>query len=305
VEVAKHTGLYNTNKMANTLALALLSSTCSALMFHSKNVSKQWDTWVFVENKTFYAYYLVTEVSYGEGFGVGTSTDGVHWTDHGYVWHGPSWWNPGTKDSPKQFWEGSSAVWRAKDFNETGRYLINYSQMNTICNCQNITFAESYDLIHWSNGLEKNESDAFPWFNIDSNLYKVKGGRWDTIYSIPVPGPGQENLRDGYPRYGYWTASPLDGNGTFGFGITDDGFNWKALPSPQMLPEPIGAELVSAVCHTAACSAISHGACSLPLPMVHVTHRPFISQPASNHIRAWFNHPPSSDPRRNDPLQHF
>ena len=65
----------------------------------------------------------------------------------------------------------------------------------------------------------------------------------DTIYSIPVPGPGQENLRDGYPRYGYWTASPLAGNGTFGFGQTDDGFTWKALPSPQMLPEPIGAEL--------------------------------------------------------------
>ena len=65
----------------------------------------------------------------------------------------------------------------------------------------------------------------------------------DTIYSIPVPGAGQENLRDGYPRYGYWTASPLNGNGTFGLGITSDGFNWKALPSPEMRPQPIGAEL--------------------------------------------------------------
>ena len=37
-------------------------------------------------------------------------------------------------------------------------------------------------------GLEKNESNKFPWFNIDESLYKVKGGRWDTIYSIPVPG---------------------------------------------------------------------------------------------------------------------
>jgi hypothetical protein len=212
-------------------------------MFHSKQVSKQWDTWVFVENKTFYAYYLVTEVSYGEGFGVGTSSDGVHWKDEGYVWHGPSWWNPGSKASPKKFWEGSSAVWKAKDFNKTGRYLINYSQMNTDCNCQNITFAESYDLINWTNGLEKNTSNKFPWFNIDPKLYTVKGGRWDTIYSIPVPGPGQENLRDGYPRYGYWTASPINNNGTFGFGITEDGYNWKALPSPQMLPKPIGAEL--------------------------------------------------------------
>ena len=65
------------------------------------------------------AYYLVTEVSYGEGFGVATSEDGQHWTDHGYVWHGPSWWN----HTPK-FWEGSSAVWRAADFNETGEARI-------------------------------------------------------------------------------------------------------------------------------------------------------------------------------------
>ena len=58
------------------LPLLLLRS-CSALMFHSDAVSKQWDTWVFVENGTYYAYYLITEVSFGEGFGVGTSTDGV------------------------------------------------------------------------------------------------------------------------------------------------------------------------------------------------------------------------------------
>lgn len=33
------------------------------LMFHSQAVTKEWDTWVFVENNTYYAYYLVTEVS--------------------------------------------------------------------------------------------------------------------------------------------------------------------------------------------------------------------------------------------------
>ena len=118
---------------------------------------------------------LVTEVSFGEGFGVGTSTDGVHFTDLGYVWHGPSWWNTsktGPTDGHK-YWEGSSAIWRAADFNRTGRYLINYSQMNTECSCQNITFAESYDLVHWSNGLELDEADTYPWFNIDTSLYQV------------------------------------------------------------------------------------------------------------------------------------
>ena len=181
----------------------------------------------------------MTEVSYGEGFGVASSADGQHWNDHGYVWKGPSW-------TKRNLWEGSSAVWRAADWNETGRYLINYSQMNSGgCACQNITFAQSFDLIHWDNA---NETD-FTWFNIDASAgYKVQGGRWDTIYSIPVPpseGGQQSGLarggRDGYPRYGFWTASPL--NGTFGFGITHDGADWQALPSPTMLPAPIGAEL--------------------------------------------------------------
>ena len=101
------------------IALSALLCGCNGLMFHSEAVTKEWDTWVFVENSTYYAYYLVTEVkkmyislssfsvlflssfsytlhvlstpnqvSYGEGFGVATSPDGQHWTDHGYVWHG-------------------------------------------------------------------------------------------------------------------------------------------------------------------------------------------------------------------------
>jgi len=197
-------------------------------MFHSKVVTKQWDTWAFVENGTFYAYYLVTEVSYGEGFGCASSPDGQHWTDHGYVWHGPSW-------VQQKWWEGTSSIWRASDWNTTGRYLINYSVMHPE-GYQNITFAESFDLIHWSSPAPYNST----WFNIDPTVgYRVDHGRWDTIYSIPVD--HTQNPRDGYPRYGYWTASPV--NGTMGFGITNDGYNWKALESPQMLPKPIGAEV--------------------------------------------------------------
>lgn len=44
-------------------------------------VTSQWDTWAFQENGTFYAYYLITEHSPGEGFGVATSSDGQHWCD--------------------------------------------------------------------------------------------------------------------------------------------------------------------------------------------------------------------------------
>ena len=61
------------------------------MMFQSTAVSSQWDTWAFAENNTYYAYYLITEHSPGEGFGVATSPDGAHWLDHGYVFHGPSW----------------------------------------------------------------------------------------------------------------------------------------------------------------------------------------------------------------------
>jgi hypothetical protein len=42
------------------LLLASLWTTTHGLMFASTNVTKQWDTWVFVENSTWYAYYLVT-----------------------------------------------------------------------------------------------------------------------------------------------------------------------------------------------------------------------------------------------------
>eukprot|EP00937_MAST-01D_sp_MAST-1D-sp2_P001659 g1659.t1 len=238
--------------------LLFVAGLSDALMFASKAVSKQWDTWGFYENSTFYAYYLITEVSYGEGFGVATSPDGQHWTDLGYVWKGPSW-------QQNRWWEGSSAVWRAADYNETGRYLINFSEMNP-ANYQNITFAESFDLVSWTNaGMTNGTTSSFPWFNIDAGA-GYKAPRWDTIYSIPVPAgdaallPGEQGARrgdrDGYPRYGFWTATPE--NGTMGFGITRNGYDWQALPSPAMLPEPIGAE-VGAVDWVGSCAAEGKG----------------------------------------------
>ena len=83
-------------------------------------------------------------------------------------------------------------------------------------------------------------------FNINTSYYK-NPGRWDCIYSIPAPGATKENERDGYPRYGFWTASPK--GGTMGFGVTHDGWNWEALPTPEIHPV-IEAE-VGAVEHVA------------------------------------------------------
>ena len=179
--------------MARLLLPALLLGRASdALMFQSHAVTSQWDTWAFCENGTYYAYYLITEHSPGEGFGVATSDDGQHWHDHGYVWHGPSW-------TQHKWWEGTGAVWRAQDFNKTGRYVINYSQCPSKGG-QNITFAESYDLINWSQAPDNGFVQRF--FDIDTNYYKDPG-RWDCIFSIPLPNAtGGNGLRDGYPRYG-------------------------------------------------------------------------------------------------------
>ena len=171
--------------MASFWLTFLLLGRTTALMFHSLAVTKQWDTWAFVENGTWYAYYLITEHGPGEGFGVATSSDAVHWKDHGYVWHGPSW-------TEHHWWEGTSSVWRAPDYNRTGRYLINYSEYPN-GGKQTITFAESYDLIHWSRPPPLNTT----YFPIDTAKGYESPGRWDTIYSVPVPGKGQENPRDG------------------------------------------------------------------------------------------------------------
>ena len=40
----------------------LLAASADGLMFKSDRVTKQWDTWAFVENGTYYAYYLVITV---------------------------------------------------------------------------------------------------------------------------------------------------------------------------------------------------------------------------------------------------
>ena len=128
---------------------------------------------------------LITEFSLGEGFGVATSSDAVHWHDHGYVWHGPSW-------TEHRWWEGTSSIWRAPDYNRTGRYLINYSEYPK-GGKQTITFAESFDLIHWSRPSPLNTT----YFPIDSSKGYKSPGRWDTIYTVPVPGkrPGEPARR--------------------------------------------------------------------------------------------------------------
>ena len=57
------------------------------------------------------------------------------------------------------------------------------------------------------------------------------------MYTMRQSNPHQ---RDGFPRYGYWTASPFVTTSRFaagfGFGETNDGLTWRALPSPRTIP---------------------------------------------------------------------
>ena len=204
------------------LAVLLWADAARGLMFQSHAVSSQWDTWAFVENGTYYVFYLVTEHSPGEGFGVATSPDGQHWDDRGYAFHGPSW-------TQHRWWEGTGSVRRAPDYTSTGRYLINWSQDPG--RYQNITFGQSFDLIHWT--------PLDTYFDIDERYYNLPG-RWDCIYTIPTPqarraGPASGSM-DGYPRYGFWTASPKQG--MMGFGITHNGDCNPGCSPMQLMLQP-------------------------------------------------------------------
>ena len=107
-------------------------------MFQSDAVKSQWDTWAYYANDTFYAYYLITEHSPGEGFGVAKSADGATgWHDYGYVWH-----HDQNNSASFEGWEGTGAVWRSPDFNRTKKYIVNFSQCPRN-GLQNISFAET------------------------------------------------------------------------------------------------------------------------------------------------------------------
>lgn len=183
----------------------------NTLFFTPRETGRMWDTWMYYANKTFYLYYLITEKSPGEGIGLATSKDGVHWRERGKIF---------SKSDSAQ-WIGSGSVWRNEDRYLKDKYVMNFSEWygpGVSEGQQYIYFAASNDLIHWT---RTNVA-----FKPDTSFYRINedgGSRWDCIYSIPKAGRG---------RYGYWTANPKSFNPGFGFGQTSDGMHWTALPPP-------------------------------------------------------------------------
>ncbi len=177
------------------------------MLFRSKNCIA-WDTWVYYYNGKYYAYYLITDYSPGEGFGVAVSNDGIHFEDHGKC----------ISASDKMvFYLGTGAVWKSPDFEKSGMFLCNYSEWRkdeSGANVQNILFAYSFDLIHWEKlGDEK-------MFCVDERYYKkyeMEGGRWDCIFPYI----------EGEKYHGFFTATPKNHLGC-GYATSDDGIDWIA-----------------------------------------------------------------------------
>jgi hypothetical protein len=214
------------SSMRRGCALALLISALAAgiagaLTYRPKSTARLWDTWLYYRDGTYYLYYLVTETSPGERIDLATSQDGVHWTEVGTVLH----------KADDAVWIGSGSVWESTRFAQDGKFIMNFSEWRG--KGQNIFFAESTDLVHWSRLGKEIE------FSPDTRYYQAppKPSRWDCIYTIP---------KDGGGLYGFWTATPI-GRPGFGFGQSQDGLHWTAMPSPvihwRKEPEIKGLEI--------------------------------------------------------------
>lgn len=183
------------------------------MIFRSKK-HLTWDTWMYCYGGKYYLYYLITDRSPGEGFGVAVSEDGVHFEDLGQC-IGPS--------DKMEFYLGTGSVWKKTDFEKSGEFICNYSEWRkdalTGANVQNILFAHSRNLIDWTKyGDEK-------MFGIDETRYvknELDGGRWDCIFPL--------RTENGYQ--GFFTATPKGYCGC-GYAVSEDGVCWKAGRPPE------------------------------------------------------------------------
>ncbi|MEI6422744.1 MAG: hypothetical protein WCP55_11030, partial [Lentisphaerota bacterium] len=177
------------------------------LFYKAQSTGNMWDTWLYWHKGTYYLFHLAGPGCQWYGIAMATSGDGVHWHEHGLV----------LEKAEGVTWMGTGTVWEAPSHGSEPRFMMNFSEWRG--NAQTIFFAESSDLLHWRRLGNEHE------FRPDGRWYRTGGGndgRWDCICTIDRPGGG---------RYGYWTANPINFTG-FGFGETDDGVTWRALPPP-------------------------------------------------------------------------
>lgn len=233
----------NLRHTMRALVSASLVTVASGLAFSpSDRRNHMWDTWLYRSGNGWLLNYLVLDdtavlppgTSNGVWNGVSTasSVDGVHWADFGVSIR---------KDCIDKDdcagWLGSGSVWKKTDAGSGGElYVMNYSQEYDCegSNCQTIFFATSSDLINWTPLAPDAKTKGGLVFRVPANSTDYrKGGRWDCITVLPRPAGGY---------YGYWTASPSPSHSSpaycgggacgAGFGVSDDGLHWRALPTP-------------------------------------------------------------------------
>jgi predicted GH43/DUF377 family glycosyl hydrolase len=168
---------------------------------------EMWDTWLYWHNGAYYMYYIAGPMGGWDAHEIAVSPDGVHWDYHGVA----------VKPRPRTAWIGTGHVWKAPAFEQTGRWILNYSEW--VGDKQDIMFASSPDLLHWTKVEESLR------FVQDTRWYKEKG-RWDCIDAIQGD--------DGW-LYGYFTADPDPAKVNyphcgFGFARSKDGIRWEAQP---------------------------------------------------------------------------
>ena len=161
------------------------------MLFRSK-LFDHWDTWMYYHEGRYYLYYLINNGigrTNWDGFGVAVSEDGVHYEDQGRVL---------IQSEKNTCFLGTGAVWKSPDFEESHKFICNYSEHRQTekGEQQTIFFATSTDLVHWNKLGEDNA------FSVDERYYVDAGAncRWDCIYPLE-----KENV--GY--YGYFTQIPL------------------------------------------------------------------------------------------------
>lgn len=167
-----------------------------------------WDVWLTIHEGKYYLHYLAGKEP-GRAFdniSLAISDDGVSWTEHGTV----------VPLSPESRTMGSCGVWPSCG-EGLPKFIMNLSEGRGKAVEYNMPALGSDDLIHWQ------RLDAKHDLMRDTRWYEPDG-RWVGISVIPHP-------EGGY--YGYWSATAKpETRGLFGFGRSNNGLDWEALPPP-------------------------------------------------------------------------
>jgi hypothetical protein len=171
-------------------------------------VGEMWDSWLEWHEGVYYMYHIAGPFGRWDAHEIAVSPDGVHWDYQGVA----------VKPRPQTTWVGTGHVWKSPAFASNGLWVLNYSECMAD-NKQDIMFATSPDLVHWT------KVDESLRFVQDTRWYKALG-RWDCIDAIAGD--------DGW-LYGYFTADPDPAKVNyphcgFGFARSKDGLHWEAQP---------------------------------------------------------------------------